>query len=250
MKMWSLAVLDIRKQIRQPSIRERLGTVVLAQIDSFTARGIGMVIWSFDKLGISPEVVDRLRTASMAQLNDLTPQEFGPWCYTKDALFKMVAGYLLPANLLEEDNLVVSADGSPVRAVSVEPSPLENQDMVRLTTSSAFLEVTQGHGVMVPRGAKIQKVQAGTLQIGDTVIISGNEEQKLTNVDPFTKYAQVYRITFAPDKPVESFHLISDVAILSRGNFSRQTQRGPRRVQHNRSRALDVETIPSTDDGF
>merc|ERR1740123_2162694 len=160
-----------------------------------------------------------------------------PRCFLPSALFHMISGSYLPVEWLQAGSMVQAADGSAVRVTNIEQLPGDERQVVSLSTSNATLLVTASHRVMVQRGKYPQPVPAASLGLGQHVLCRRGLQQ-LIGVEVFTSRVCAYKITFSPDKPVESINLPSD-AILTRGHAGPRKRRGRLGSRHRASGKQD-----------
>lgn len=108
------------------------------------------------------------------------------------------------------------------------------RDLVEMRTRAAYLKVTADHLITVPDlvGRPSASKQAKDLQIGDQVFV-GQRIAEIVSVRASRMRIEAVELHFDPDEPVESF-LSPRWGVLSRGHGNQE----------------DMNSIPSTDDGF
>lgn len=121
-----------------------------------------------------------------------------------------------------------------LRVTSAEIHVPALRELVELRTRAAYLKVTADHLITVPDlvGRPSASKQAKDLQIGDQVFV-GQRIAEIVSLRASRMRIEAVELHFDPDEPVESF-LSPRWGVLSRGH----------------RRQEDMDSIPSTDDGF
>merc|ERR1712032_1556019 len=123
----------------------------------------------------------------------------------------------------------------------------KTKELIELQAGEATLLVTHNHRMLAswPCSEAPRDVQAGTLQIGDSVFckeVGSMRLRQLTDVRVFANddvEHEVYEITFSPDEPVAVFQEPSE-CLLSKGYKKKAVRRGLNRGRPQRSDAISV----------
>ena len=122
----------------------------------------------------------------------------GSKCYLLGSTLKVPGGALICVEDLLTDSIVCSPAGTLLNVTHLTIHPEEPCELVDLNTANASLVVTTSHRVMVRKGKQSQTMTAGSLRVGDHVLLAGNETEELVQVEKFTRVSSVVEVTFLP----------------------------------------------------
>eukprot|EP00928_Gymnodinium_smaydae_P055555 TRINITY_DN39070_c0_g1_i1.p1 TRINITY_DN39070_c0_g1~~TRINITY_DN39070_c0_g1_i1.p1 ORF type:complete len:785 (+),score=85.63 TRINITY_DN39070_c0_g1_i1:1040-3394(+) len=101
-----------------------------------------------------------------------------PGCVLFGSMVKSIDG-LVRVEALQVGSALISADGKALSVRDIKTTRAQQQELVELRTESASLTVTSCHRILAKRGKqeprKEHPVRAAALQIGDLVLVGGQE---------------------------------------------------------------------------
>ena len=173
-----------------------------------------------------------------------------PHCFMMDALFKTRSygiDFFMMGKDLKAGSQVVAGNNQDILTVAKTPEVCKVTEVVILQAGNSVLQVTLDHLVHVPakkkdRANSIQYAPAGTLKLGDLVMLDSGEPAELTSVESRALDCDVLKISFEPDQPIAVFSC--PPCILSkchkkpsfrRGGMSRRSQGVPDQTEDGRA---------------
>lgn len=185
-------------------------------------------------------------------------------CFLAGTLLKSPTETWFPVEVAEVGRRVLSSRDETLTITSVRKYEAVRAVVVELftqSTSIAPMRFTASHRVMTDRG----HVLAQELNVGDNVLVTGNQAEQLISVQRFSDIFDIFEITFDPDRPVESL-MPPPRRILSMGSASgtstsrssitaqqprRRTRRpGMNMRLHRQEQEQENQSIPETYDPF
>lgn len=210
---------------------------------------------------------DRLSIASVASQSSMVSLISAPGerkCFLAGTLLKSPTETWFPVEVAEVGRRVLSSRDETLTITSVRKYEAVRAVVVELftqSTSIAPMRFTASHRVMTDRG----HVLAQELNVGDNVLVTGNQAEQLISVQRFSDIFDIFEITFDPDRPVESL-MPPPRRILSMGSASgtstsrssitaqqprRRTRRpGMNMRLHRQEQEQENQSIPETYDPF
>ena len=157
-----------------------------------------------------------------------------PECFMLHSIFKTRTygmDFFLMGKDLKKGSQVVAADDKTILEVSEPPQVCRASEVVHLQAGAATLEVTPDHFVLTDglEGGAGTYVPAGTLKVGDLVMLDSGEPVPLTRVSVKATDCEVLKIAFDPDLPVAVFSC--PPSILSKGQEQRIKPKKVRRAR-------------------
>jgi len=152
----------------------------------------------------------------------------------------------VPVDALQVGAFVNGASGQCLRVVGFQHHGAQETWVIDLCAGEAKLSVTAQHRVVKDTDGMPGVVHAESLQVGDSVLVTGGRSIKLDGVFPRAAHVEVFEVSFDPDEPVEAF-LQPPLQILTLGGARRQAR--IRRSGMNRRLKLKPCRNDDGDDG-